>query len=94
MIFRQLFEPQSSASTYLLGCEQTRQTVLIEPMIASVKRDLDQVRSLGLTLAFSLDTHIHVDHITVALELKDKVGSQIAAPTLIGSFPCGIKSVV
>ena len=84
MIFRQLFEPQPN--TYLLGCEETRQAVLIEPVIASMKRYLDQVRSLGPTLAFSLDTHIHADHITAALELRHKVGSQIAAPTLIGSF--------
>ena len=70
MIFRQLFEPLSSTYTYLLGCEETGQAVLIDPVIASMERDLDQVRSLGLTLAFSLDTHIHADHITAALELK------------------------
>ena len=86
MIFRQLFEPQPNTYTYLLGCEETRPAVLIEPVIASMKRYLDQVRSLRPTLASSLDTHIHADHITAALELRHKVGSQIAAPTLIGSL--------
>jgi len=33
MIFRQLFEPISSTYTYLLGCEDTGQAVLIDPVI-------------------------------------------------------------
>lgn len=80
MIFRQLFEPLSSTYTYLLGCEETGQAVLLDPVIVSVERDLSEISRLGLTLAYSLDTHIHADHITAALELKNKVGSKIAAP--------------
>ncbi|MEO8008889.1 MAG: MBL fold metallo-hydrolase [Betaproteobacteria bacterium] len=80
MIFRQLFEPVSSTYTYLLGCEDTGQAVLIDPVIVAMDRDLSEVDRLGLTLAYSLDTHIHADHITAALELKRKVGSRIAAP--------------
>ena len=80
MIFRQLFEPISSTYTYLLGCEETGQAILIDPVIVTVERDLAEVQRLGLTLAYSLDTHIHADHITAALELKKLVGSKIAAP--------------
>lgn len=80
MIFRQLFEPLSSTCTYLLGCEETGQAVLIDPVIVSMDRDLAELRCLGLTLAYSVDTHIHADHITAALELKKQVGSKIAAP--------------
>ena len=35
MIFRQLFEPLSSTCTYLLGCEETGQAILIDPVITS-----------------------------------------------------------
>ncbi|MBC7547627.1 MAG: MBL fold metallo-hydrolase [Polaromonas sp.] len=80
MIFRQLFEPVSSTYTYLLGCEATGQAVLIDPVINAIERDLAELSRLGLTLAYSVDTHIHADHITAALELKHKVGSKIAAP--------------
>lgn len=80
MIFRQLFEPVSSTYTYLLGDEQTGQAILIDPVISSMERDLDVLHSLGLTLAYTLDTHIHADHITAALELKRTTGSKIAAP--------------
>lgn len=80
MIFRQLFEPLSSTYTYLLGCEETGQAILIDPVIASMERDLAEINRLGLKLAYSVDTHIHADHITAALHLKQKVGSKIAAP--------------
>ena len=87
MIFRQLFEPLSSTYTYLLGCEETGQAVLIDPVIVSIDRDLAEINRLGLKLAYSVDTHIHADHITAALELKNKVGSKIAAPAF-DHLPC------
>lgn len=87
MIFRQLFEPLSSTYSYLLGCENTGQAVLIDPVIVSIDRDLSEISRLGLTLAYTLDTHIHADHITAALELKTKVGSKIAAPAF-DRLPC------
>ena len=87
MIFRQLFEPVSSTYTYLLGCEETGKAVLIDPVISAVERDLAELSRLGLTLAYSLDTHIHADHITAGLELKRRTGSRIASPAL-DALPC------
>ena len=87
MIFRQLFEPISSTYTYLLGCEETGQAVLIDPVVNSIDRDLAALAQHGLMLAYTVDTHIHADHITAALELKNKVGSKIAAPAL-DRLPC------
>ena len=87
MIFRQLFEPLSSTYTYLVGCEETGQAVLVDPVIVSMQRDLAEISRLGLTLAYSVDTHIHADHITAARELKNKVGSKIAAPAF-DRLPC------
>jgi len=87
MIFRQLYEPLSSTYTYLLGDEDTGQAVLIDPVIATMHRDLSEVHRLGLTLAYTIDTHIHADHITAALEMKRAVGSRIAAPAW-DRLPC------
>lgn len=87
MIFRQLFEPLSSTYTYLLGCEATGQAMLIDPVIVCIDRDLEELRRLGLTLAYTVDTHIHADHITAALELKKRAGSKIAAPAF-DRLPC------
>lgn len=87
MIFRQLFEPVSSTYTYLLGCPDTGQAVLIDPVVNSVDRDLQVLQELGLRLAYTLDTHIHADHITSARELKKRTGSRIAAPAF-DRLPC------
>ena len=87
MIFRQLFEPLSSTYTYLLGCEETAQAVLIDPVMPAWERDLAAVNALGLRLAYTLDTHIHADHITAALQLKRKTGSKIANAAM-DRLPC------
>lgn len=87
MIFRQLFEPVSSTWTYLIGCPKSGEAILIDPVITMVERDLAEVARLGLRLIYSLDTHIHADHITGALELKKRAGSRIAGPAF-DRLPC------
>src|SRR3569832_2683300 len=54
VIFRQLFEPLSSTYTYLLGCEETRQAVLLDPVLMAVERDLAVFCCFVLFLVFSL----------------------------------------
>ncbi|MBA2547771.1 MAG: MBL fold metallo-hydrolase [Burkholderiaceae bacterium] len=87
MIIRQLFEPLSSTYSYLIACEETRLAVLIDPVLPSWERDLSVARSLDVKLAYTLETHIHADHVTSALRLKGEVGSKIAAPA-IDRLPC------
>ena len=87
MIFRQLYEPLSSTYTYLLGDPESGLAILIDPVIAAMDRDLAEVHRLGLKLAYTVDTHIHADHITAALEMKRAVGSKIAAPAY-DRLPC------
>jgi glyoxylase-like metal-dependent hydrolase (beta-lactamase superfamily II) len=82
MLFRQLFEPVSSTYTYLLGCEDTGDAILIDPVLPAWQRDLAEISSLGLRLVYTLDTHIHADHITSALTLKREAGSRIAHPAV------------
>lgn len=80
MIFRQLFEPESSSYTYLLACPDTRSALLIDPVLETVERDLATLHSLGLALAWTLDTHIHADHVTGADRLRSLTGCRAASP--------------
>lgn len=93
MIFKQLFEPVSSTYTYLLGCEETGQALLIDPVLPTWERDLAVINGLGMKLAYTVETHIHADHITSALKLKAIAGSQIAGPAL-DQLPCTDVGVV
>ena len=85
MIFRQLFEPQSSTYTYLIGCEQTGEAALIDPVLEMVERDLALLEELGLTLKFTIETHIHADHVTGAARLRQATGSKAAVPEKSGA---------
>jgi sulfur dioxygenase len=80
VIFRQLFEPESSSYTYLLACPATRSALLIDPVLETVERDLATLQALGLSLAWTLDTHIHADHVTGADRLRSLTGCRAASP--------------
>jgi glyoxylase-like metal-dependent hydrolase (beta-lactamase superfamily II) len=80
MIFRQLFEPTASAYTYLIGCEDTREAALIDPVLETADRDLQVVGELGLTLRYTIETHIHADHVTGAARLRGLTGCKAAVP--------------
>ncbi len=84
MIFHQLFEADSSTYTSLLACSETRQAVLVDPVLETVERDLSLLQQLGLTLAYTVETHVHADHVTSAARLRSLTGSKIACPELDG----------
>ena len=77
MIFRQLFDPQSSTYTYLLGDPQTREAVLIDPVFEQANRDGALIGELGLRLVATIETHVHADHVTGAWLLRKRFGSAI-----------------
>src|SRR4051794_25698842 len=85
MIFRQLFEPVSSTYTYLVGCEETREAALIDPALEAIDRDLALLGELGLTLRYTVETHIHADHVTSAARLREATGSKAAVPAKSGA---------
>ena len=87
MIFRQLFDPISSTYTYLLGDEETGKAVLVDPVLPAWQRDLRLLRELGLELAYTVETHVHADHITSARRLRRETGSRIVYPA-VNHPPC------
>ena len=83
MVFRQLFDPQSSTYTYLLA--DGREAVLIDPVFEQARRDAALVEELGLRLKYTVETHVHADHVTGASLLKQKLGSRIAISAASGA---------
>jgi glyoxylase-like metal-dependent hydrolase (beta-lactamase superfamily II) len=76
MRFRQLFEPESCTFTYLLADASTREAALIDPVLEQVDRYLALLAEAGLTLRYTLETHVHADHVTGASALRDRLGSR------------------
>jgi glyoxylase-like metal-dependent hydrolase (beta-lactamase superfamily II) len=74
MLFRQLFDAESSTYTYLIADTNTKEAILVDPVLEQVERDLKLLKELGLTLRYCLETHIHADHITGTDKLRSATG--------------------
>ncbi|XP_068499548.1 persulfide dioxygenase ETHE1 homolog, mitochondrial isoform X2 [Phaseolus vulgaris] len=66
LLFRQLFEKESSTYTYLLAdaSHPERPALLIDPVDRTVDRDVSLIEQLGLKLVYAMNTHVHADHVT------------------------------
>ena len=64
MLFRQLFDIESSTYTYLLADAKAREGLLIDPVVERVPQYTGLINELGLRLVVALDTHVHADHVT------------------------------
>ncbi|UYN96378.1 MAG: MBL fold metallo-hydrolase [Enhydrobacter sp.] len=85
LIFRQLFDPTSSTYTYLLADGANGEAILIDPVFEQVRRDAALIAELGLKLLWTLETHVHADHVTGAWLLKNKLGSGMALAAASGA---------
>ncbi|XP_038163084.1 persulfide dioxygenase ETHE1, mitochondrial-like [Cyprinodon tularosa] len=73
LLFRQLFEVESCTYTYLLADTNTKEAIIIDPVLETMDRDLILVKELGLNLIFAVNTHCHADHITSSGLMKKKI---------------------
>ena len=87
MLFRQLFDRDSCTYSYLLADAETGEAVLIDPVRELVERDEQVLKELGLTLKYTLETHVHADHVTGSGLLRQRLGSQ-SVVARAGGAPC------
>ncbi|XP_071326052.1 persulfide dioxygenase ETHE1, mitochondrial [Trachinotus anak] len=86
LLFKQLFESESSTYTYLLADTETKEAVLIDPVLETIERDLKLIRELGVNLKVAVNTHCHADHITsTGLMKKRLVGLKSAISKFSGA---------
>lgn len=82
MIFRQLFDAESSTYTYVLASGVGREALIIDPVKQQVDQYLSLISDLDLKLVRAIDTHTHADHITGLGDLRDRTG----CVTVMGEF--------
>ncbi|XP_072317257.1 persulfide dioxygenase ETHE1, mitochondrial [Eucyclogobius newberryi] len=86
LLFRQLFDRSSCTYTYLLADTDTKEAVLIDPVLETLGRDMMLIKELGLTLKVAVNTHCHADHITsTGLMKKQLVGMKSVICKLSGA---------
>jgi glyoxylase-like metal-dependent hydrolase (beta-lactamase superfamily II) len=82
---RQLFDAETSTYTYLVWDAKTREAALIDSVDTQIDRDLQLISELGLDLKYTLETHIHADHITASGKIREKLGSKAVVHRNSGS---------
>ena len=70
MIFKQLFDMNSSSYTYLIASAEGREALIIDPVLENVDIYIKTLKELDLKLVKVIDTHIHADHVTGASKLN------------------------
>lgn len=80
MLFRQLFDPESCTYTYLIADPESKEALLVDPVLEQVERDRTLLKELDLTLRYCLETHVHADHITGTDKLRGTTGCQGIVP--------------
>ena len=95
MLFRQLFDSESSTYTYLLASRTGGEALLIDPVKEHAAAYLQLVEQLGLKLVIAIDTHTHADHITALGDLRTAtrcvtmMGEQTRAECVSANFRDG-----
>jgi len=69
MIFQQLVNEDSGCLSYLIGCTESGQAIVVDPGRDRVSEYLRLARKKGLRLAHVIETHTHADHISGARDL-------------------------
>jgi len=75
MIFQELNGTQ--CKTYLVGCENTRKTLLVDPVRERIDRYLAVLAYHALKLDTVVDTHTHADHATASFEFQRLLGVRL-----------------
>ena len=71
MLFRQLFDRESSTYTYVLASRPGGEALLIDPVKEETENYLRLIEELDLRLVFAVDTHVHADHVTALGALRE-----------------------
>ncbi|OZC01649.1 MBL fold metallo-hydrolase [Rubricoccus marinus] len=76
MLFRQITDSKLAQYAYLIGCQRTKEALLIDP-----ERDIDRYLAIaaeeGLTITHVAETHIHADFLSGARGLAEATGARL-----------------
>jgi hydroxyacylglutathione hydrolase len=79
MLFRQIFDDKLAQYAYLIGCQQTKEALIIDP-----ERDIDRYVEIasaeGLTVTAVTETHIHADFLSGVREFAERYGTAVYLP--------------
>ncbi len=81
MYFHQRFVPGLAIASYIVGDEKSKQAAVIDPT-RDVEPYVELTQKEGLNITHVLETHVHADYVSGAVELKARLGGK---PTICSS---------
>ncbi len=91
MLFKQLFDQETWTYTYLIADPANREAVLIDPVNTHIDDYLALLKEHNLQLKYTLETHVHADHITASGLLRQRLGAQTGVSELCGAETADIQ---
>lgn len=76
MIVKRFFEPSIAQSSYLIGCAQTGEAIVIDPN-RDVEQYITEAARDGLRITHVTETHIHADFVSGSRELAQRTGARL-----------------
>jgi hydroxyacylglutathione hydrolase len=76
MFFRQVNDPKLAQYAYVIGCQATREAIVVDPL-RDIETYLDIAEREGLRLVAVAETHIHADFLSGARELAERTKATV-----------------
>jgi hydroxyacylglutathione hydrolase len=76
MLFRQIFDPGLAQYAYLIGCQKTKEALVIDPE-RDIDRYVEAAEAEGLRIVAVAETHIHADFLSGAREFAERYGVRV-----------------
>jgi len=76
MFFKQFVVDGMGCLSYLIGCPEGRVACVVDPK-RDVQDYIEVARKHGMRITHVFETHIHADHVSGNLELRERTGAEI-----------------
>lgn len=76
MLFRQIYDPKLAQYAYLVGCQQTKEALIIDPE-RDIDRYVEAAEAEGLEIVAVAETHIHADFLSGAREFAERFNTRL-----------------
>lgn len=76
MLFRQIFDRKLAQYAYLIGCQETKEAIVIDPE-RDIDRYVDMAEAEGLDIVAVAETHIHADFLAGSREFAERFDTKI-----------------
>jgi sulfur dioxygenase len=90
-MFKQLYDETSSTLTYLIVDDETKEAILIDPVISHLEEYIAMLEANDYTLKYALETHVHADHITASGLLRERLQTETAVSERCGASTADIQ---